>query len=373
MRSVHSLALVLVVACGSAKTDFFETPAPHARAGSGGTGGHGSISAGAPAGGKPNAAQAGRAGSRPASAGVPGTVSNMQTNEEAAGAPDGGEGGRIESHPTAGTTAAGSGGKVPAGTGGVASAGGRAGSAGRAGGGGAGAIGGLGGAGTSGSAGSAGAAGSGGTAGTSAGGGTAGGGGMEVFDCSHEVTLTTGLLTDFDSYDGVESPSSFRFTFNAPSAPVTGALTADGDGTGSYSLAFITRANGYAVSATNPRASDWGGGVILTLHCLDARAFSGLSFRVKGSTPAGTAEVGLTADGASVGYQFTMPADWTLMQVPFSAFQGGSATPDATTNGAAISAVTFSSQLHYSQNRVTMQWEADPGAIEVSVDDVGFY
>lgn len=223
--------------------------------------------------------------------------------------------------------------------------------------------------GSSGAGGAEGAAGDAGTTG-SPGGATAGAGG-EATDCSNKVVLAAPLVADFDDWDGTDVYDwEFRFDTVERGGEATGGFLEYQDGTGEYTLEFVAGADGspYAVSARNPAASNWGGGVSVWVHCLDASSFDGLQFWLKGRSPRGTIEVSMELEDGSTASQTIEPTlEWKLYRIPFARFASGE------TDGNGVSAIIFSSQLVWVQKPGTTEWEPAAGAFEVTVDGIGFY
>ena len=194
-------------------------------------------------------------------------------------------------------------------------------------------------------------------------------------DCSAAPSISTPLITDFETYDGATEAAAWEFNFNGDEAGM-GAVYAGPfelkDTTGDYSLGFVAGADGstWALSAQNSMASDWGGGIGLWMGCLDASSYTGVQFMVKGSSPANSGEVSVGLDGEiSVSVQFDLPADWTQMQVPFADFKNDAGD---TTNGSGIIRMSFQAHMKYVQDS-TGEWVPEPGAFEIAVDDLAFY
>lgn len=194
-------------------------------------------------------------------------------------------------------------------------------------------------------------------------------------DCSAAPTISTPLITDFETYDGDTDAAAWEFNFNGDEEGM-GAVYAGPfelkDSTGDYSLTFVDGADGssWALSAQNSMAADWGGGIGLWMGCLDASSYTGVQFMVKGSTPAGSGEVSLGFTGdISLSVKFDVPADWTLVQFTFADF-----TNDAsgTTNGSGIIRMSFQAHMIYVQDS-TGEWVPEPGEFEVAIDNLGFY
>jgi len=189
--------------------------------------------------------------------------------------------------------------------------------------------------------------------------------------CANEVVLESPLVANFNDSDPKLNVFDIRFAFDAAGTPSTFAITSYTDGSGSYAVNLVDDGQGgYALQAENLLASKWGGGAKVALPCLDARQFTGLSFRIKGFTPHGDVEVSLTiGSGEYVGYSFAVPLLWTKLKVPFTALHGvGDSPVSLSTQGASITEITFSAQLNYAPSGMAI-----PGAFEMTIDDLGFY
>jgi hypothetical protein len=181
------------------------------------------------------------------------------------------------------------------------------------------------------------------------------------------VVLRDPLVASFDAWDGTTDLYAWRFSFNGggTGGPTTASFDPYSDNSGSYALSMVSGAQNtpYAVKAANPAASRWGGGVRLLLHCFDASSYKGLTFWIRGSTPAGTIAVALGLGDKDASYQMTIPSQWQQMRIAFNSFSGwGTSKP-----GQGIVMISFSSQLRYVGST------AQPGAFEITVDEVGFY
>ncbi len=193
-------------------------------------------------------------------------------------------------------------------------------------------------------------------------------------DCSAAPTISTPLITDFETYDGDTPADEWNFSFNGEDgmgAVYAGPFELE-DSTGDYSLTFVTGADGstWALSAQNSMVEDWGGGIGLWMGCFDASSYTGVEFMIKGSSPPGSGEVSLGLSGdISVSSKFDMPADWTLMQVPFTNFRNDAG---GTTNGSGIIRMSFQAHMTYVQDS-TGEWVPEPGEFEIAIDNLGFY
>jgi len=168
--------------------------------------------------------------------------------------------------------------------------------------------------------------------------------------CTTKATVRTPLIANFDGYNGTVEAAAFTFYFGseAPNSGVLAGLFAFDDMTGtSVRLGIVAgRTGGWAASHQMLQASAWGGGMGLWFDCVDASAFSGISFWVRGVTGAGT--FSLTAsflpttppnatDARGGGTCAGDPAlclnpaldaipltlDWTLIEIPWASFTPG--------------------------------------------------
>ncbi len=202
-------------------------------------------------------------------------------------------------------------------------------------------------------------------------------GGEEILDCTREAVMRSPLIAAFDDWNGEPDLYRWRFVFNKESAgvPVTGTFGFYSDRTGDFSLDMVQGmgARGYAVSATNSNASSWGGGVQLLLHCVDASAYTGLQFSIKGFSPrnGGQFEVSVAETVLDTEYKKELPltgSSWTRCNVPFKDLKNG----NESFSGRHIVGVRFSSQLNWVPISAT-DYGPDPSRIEITVDSVGFY
>ncbi len=240
-------------------------------------------------------------------------------------------------------------------------------------------------------------------AGGSGGAGATGGTSTVVKDCANMKALTTPLLTDFESYDGTTAAGSWSFSFNGawPDALYAGPY-ADGDGTGNYSLGFVSGADGstWAIDASNTtQATAWGGGLGIWMNCIDASSYSGVSFYARGSTPTGNISVAIIMEDTTPPYptnpagggtcvisppstgcqpplaKVALSADWTLVQIPWASFTGGMglAGSAVAATGARIIGLLMIALYNWQDPSGTGTWTPVPAPFEIQIDDVGFY
>lgn len=243
----------------------------------------------------------------------------------------------------------------------------------------------------------------GGAAGTPTGGAPTGGASSIVQkDCANMKVLTGATLTDFESYDGKTAAGSWVFSFNGVwPAALYGGPYANGDGSGNYVLGFVGGANSsnWAIQVANTtEASVWGGGVGFWLGCFDASAYSGLSFYARGTTPTSKITVSISMEDTSPpnatnpagGGTCTMspssgctspsaavdlPADWTLVKIPWASFTGGVglAGTAVTVTGTRINGLTFGAVMVWQNVDDAGTWTPVPAPFDIQIDNLGFY
>lgn len=262
---------------------------------------------------------------------------------------------------------------------------------------------------TGGSSGSGGG-GTGGSTGGSSGttGGSSGtGGGAVGTACEAPITLASSTpgIADFDDYSGNADLTMWSFPLGGETS--TGVLAGTfvyGDETDGYPETF-EMVDGddstYALSISDTLAEEYGGGLGLWMSaCLNATAFSGISFWVRGNAPEGKAKMSIlmqettpsvpaktgdkigTCAGIGTGdaptcvhpnFSFPVTDTWTEIQVPWASFTGGMAagTP-VSANGRNIW------QIQYD---IGLVWVADEAGVyaptaapyELVVDGITFY
>jgi hypothetical protein len=188
------------------------------------------------------------------------------------------------------------------------------------------------------------------------------------------------VISDFEDYDGATEAVDWTFSFNEDGAGFAGFWAhTDEDPVADYTLSFVAGANDstYALSAQDPEAAEWGGGIAFYLSCLDASAYSGIEFMVKGSTPAGSFNVSIVGENAqafSTG-DLTISSDWTALQVPWSSFTPDAGSTATSTNGGGIGSLTFNAHLMWALDPEATEetWVATPGPFELTIDDLAFY
>jgi hypothetical protein len=244
-----------------------------------------------------------------------------------------------------------------------------------------------------------------GKGGTSSTGGSSGtGGGSSTELCSSPIVLTSSQkgIADFDTYDGSDISKWFFPLGGDSSSSVLAGPYGYGDEMDDKPQKFEMlegHDSMYAVSVSDTLAEMYGGGVGLWLsECLDARAFTGISFWAKGDLPKGSTKLSLSMKettlttisgpkkGTCVGtdegetatcvqpsYQVPVTADWTEFRIPWSMFTGGKAMGAAVpADGHDIWQIQFGIELNWLDDG-TGTYAPTPAPYSLEVDDVNFY
>jgi hypothetical protein len=231
------------------------------------------------------------------------------------------------------------------------------------------------------------------------------GGGASQKGCATKTVVTVPQITDFESYDGTTEVSSWSFPFNGtaedPGAVYAGPFAYD-DGTGAFTFAMTAgNATNYGLGASNTEASAWGAGFGLWMNCVDATAFTGVSFSVRGTMPTEKARFSLSmeetsppdeTDASSGGtcvdtgededectapyMEFDVTDAWTSVQLPFASFEDGMASTGVSVaaTGDTIIGFTFGIGLVWEEDSSNPgTWIPVPAPFELVVDDLAFY
>jgi hypothetical protein len=167
--------------------------------------------------------------------------------------------------------------------------------------------------------------------------------------CSAKLRVQNPTIADFESYDGTVEAAAYTFYFGAaPNAGVLAGVFAFDDMTSMTRRFGILagRNGGWGASQQITQATAWGGGMGLWFDCVDASAFAGISFWVRGSTAPGTFSVtasflatsaanaadarggGTCTGGAELCVNPSLDAipltlDWTLVEIPWTSLTTG--------------------------------------------------
>lgn len=141
--------------------------------------------------------------------------------------------------------------------------------------------------------------------------------------CATKTTLMNPVLINFESYDGTVTADRFGTAFGGATPNTGGAYTgpyAYGDGSVTPTLALLAGhpPSQWAVSETAMQARTWGMGGGIWMSCLNASAYKGISFWVRGSGPLSV-------------FSFTVSTESTTPPDPANAAGGGTCTGAANT------------------------------------------
>ncbi len=218
-----------------------------------------------------------------------------------------------------------------------------------------------------------------------------------VKTCFKKTAVTSSLFTDFESYDGTTDPGEWGFAFNGESGSETAVYAGSffsNDGTGTPTMSMLAGQEGvYSLNIANTMASDWGGALGFWMQCIDATAWQGISLWVKGSSPTGTVNFGLstedtsapdeddpagggtcTADCVSPSYDVPLTTTWTNLLIPWASFTPGQANgAEVPVTGDNITGLNFAVPMEYAEDPSNPgTWIPAPGAFDFSVDDIQF-
>jgi hypothetical protein len=225
----------------------------------------------------------------------------------------------------------------------------------------------------------------------------------KVKDCYKPIVVTSPLITDFEDYDGTDL-TKWGFAFNGKAgtadAVYAGPYFYDDD-TGTPTSEMTTgHESTYAVSTSNPQATNYGGGMGLWMGCVDAKAYAGVSLWVRGETPTGTVNLtvamedttkpseddpagGGTCESTSEddckpgNFDVPVTSTWANLLVPWESFKPGIAAggKEVPIDGHNVTGLGFSIPLEYvpvDPEDPEGEYKAAPGAYELEVDDIGF-
>jgi hypothetical protein len=221
--------------------------------------------------------------------------------------------------------------------------------------------------------------------------------------CAAPITLASSTpgIADFELYDGTDLPTwSFALGGDAATGVFSGPFRY-GDDEGGFPETFEAvdgHDSTYALSISDTLAEEYGGGMGLWLsNCVNASAFAGISFWVRGDAPAGEAKFSLLMEEStwemadSVGTcaaaseelcvhpsaMVTVSDEWTQIQLPWSAFTAGSTPAGAVTvDGTNIWQIQFDVGLEWipdDPEDENSEYHPAPSGYEFALDDVTFY
>lgn len=231
------------------------------------------------------------------------------------------------------------------------------------------------------------------TAGASTG-GTGNGGGKACV----KVTTSSPGIADFEDYDGAADLGTWSFPLGGKAASgIFGGSFGYGDHAGNKPETFSMlegHDSTYALSIADTESTEYGGGMGLWLSdCLDASAFTGVSFWVKGSAPTGMAKISLLTPettssmvdakkGSCAGdekeclspsKEVPVTDTWTEVTVAWADLAPGSNLGEPVfADGKRLSQLQFEVALVWTPDDMAV-YHPTPAPYELVIDDVSFY
>jgi len=226
-------------------------------------------------------------------------------------------------------------------------------------------------------------------------------------DTGQCTTVSAPLVTNFDDYTGSNASGYTYYVNRGAEGALLGAILHVDDGSPTTDGASVISTEmvagegdaGYALEIANTNAVNWGGLLMFyfpysgsVAACLDAGAYGGIEFSVRGSSPSGRFGINLgmldttpigehgfcdnptTADCKNATLEFRLPADaatWTRVQVPWSALTPGigSSTSCVPVTGQNVLRIVIQPFMDYPPPN----YMYEPGAYSMAIDNLGFY
>jgi hypothetical protein len=236
-----------------------------------------------------------------------------------------------------------------------------------------------------------------GTGGSTGGAGTGGGAGAGGKACI-KISASKPAIADFDGYDGSADIATWSFPLGGDSTSgVVGGGFGYGDrasGTPETFAMVEGHASTYALGIADTNAIEYGGGMGLWLSdCLDASAFNGVSFWVKGDAPTGSAKLSLltpettsveimNGKGTCAGSQmeclppnsmFPVTDAWTEIKVAWADLMPGSNLGEPViADGKRLSQIQFDVALMWTPDD-NGEYHPTPAPYGLTVDSLNFY
>jgi hypothetical protein len=213
--------------------------------------------------------------------------------------------------------------------------------------------------------------------------------------CTAKSVLTRRTIADFETLDRKSGVEGFAFGAANDAGLASGTLWARDDGTGRPVVEAVkgAAATKCAIRTSNPGASGWGVALGVWLNCLDATAFHGVEFWVRGSTPTGAGRIAVdtrettppdsgypdkgTCVGADPAYDcyaphadFPVTGSWSKVRLAWADFGPGfNGSTLVMANGDNITGFSFAAQLEWKSEAA----QARPGAVELAIDEISFF
>jgi len=217
--------------------------------------------------------------------------------------------------------------------------------------------------------------------------------------CASKVTAASTQIADFENFNGTTAIDKYAFAFGGAvngTAGVYGGPYGYAGGTDMVSLAILAgHAGNYGLTESTMNATNWGQGLGFWMGCVNASAYKGVTFWVRGTVPSGVFSFSLNMDsttlpdamnaaagGTCPGTADTCKApsksdipigvDWTQVSILWADLAGGlsGATP-VVANGDNVTGFTLLMALTYTGNE-DAGYSAVPGDISFAIDDIAF-
>ena len=220
----------------------------------------------------------------------------------------------------------------------------------------------------------------------------------KVKDCYKKTVVTDPLLANFEGYDGTTAADKWGWAFNAPSGSakaVYAGLYEYDDGTGSPAVSIAgpgSNDSKYGAKlATGSQASKWGGALGIWMGCVDASAYQGISFWVKGTAPTNSGTMTLASEATSApnkddpagggtctsgtcaapSIEFPVSSTWTQVLVKWDALKPGTANGSTvTTTGKDITGLSWGVSLAYASAGGDAAYTPVAASYDLEVDDI---
>lgn len=221
----------------------------------------------------------------------------------------------------------------------------------------------------------------------------------KVKACFTKTTMIDPVIATFDTYDGTTSIDKYGWAMNA----LPGSLNAvyagiyhynDGTGTPKMSLLAPGHADSkFTANIQNTEDKGWGGAFGIWMSCVDASAYQGLSFWVKGTLPLGKGSFSLSMESTSAPdkddpagggtcttepcknptIDFPVTDTWTQVLVKWDGLipGTGNGTP-VIPNGKDITGFSWTAGAKYVSAGGDAGWVPGPGSYDLSVDNIQF-
>jgi hypothetical protein len=225
------------------------------------------------------------------------------------------------------------------------------------------------------------------------------GGAAAVKLCATKVTAASTQIADFENYDGTTTIDKYGFAFGGPTNGTAGVYAGAygyAGGTDAVTLAILAGHTGnYGLTESTTPATSWGQGLGFWMGCVNASAYKGVTFWVRGAVPSGTFSFALNMESTTLP-DMTNPAaggtcpgtsdtclaptksaipvgmDWTQVSVAWADLTGGlSGTTAVTATGDTMTGMTLQMALNYA-NPDDAGYTAVPGDISFAIDDIAF-